>query len=139
MKKENGIEKGFPYEDILDLPHHTSSRHPRMVPENRAAQFLPFAALTGYEDAVRETGRLTERRIELDEDQKMLLDHQIQMGQEHTITYFVPDTRKEGGSYQTITGKIKRLDQQAGTLLLTDGTRVALQDILELKSAEDPF
>ena len=94
------------YDDIINLPHHVSTRHPQMSMYDRAAQFSPFAALTGYDDAIQETGRLTEQKIELDEETLEKLDERFQILQEHLgeqpevrFTYFKPDERKEGGAY----------------------------------------
>ena len=102
FKKDESWKK---YSDIIDLPHHVSTKHPHMSPEDRAAQFSPFAALTGYDDAIRETGRLTERRVELDDEELARLDEKFHILQEHLeeqpvvrFTYFKPDMRKEGGA-----------------------------------------
>ena len=99
------------YDDIIELPHPTSQNHPRMSLYDRAAQFSPFAALTGHHAAIAETGRLTDRRIELDESEIARVDAELQHLQELlpgrptvSITYFAPDERKNGGSYQTVTG-----------------------------------
>ena len=109
------------YDDIIDLPHPTSQNHPRMSLHDRAAQFSPFAALTGHHAAITETGRLTDRRIELDESEIARVDAELQHLQELlpgrptvSITYFVPDERKDGGSYQTVTSEVKRIDAVAG-------------------------
>lgn len=106
------------YKDMLHLPHPVSAVHPRMSLQDRAAQFSPFAALTGYDAALKETARLTDRFIELDEDRKQEIDRQLFYLQNHLaehpavrITYFVPDARKEGGSYETIEGTIRRIDE----------------------------
>ena len=99
------------YDDIIHLPHHVSATRPRMPMLDRAAQFSPFVALTGYEAAVRETARLTDQRVELDESAKAELDRKLRLllslpGQpEASITYFRPDERKEGGAYETVTGR----------------------------------
>ena len=103
------------YDDIIDLPHHVSATRTRMSMIERAAQFSPFAALTGYDAAIKETWRLTDQRIELSEEcraaldrkQMLLLDH-IGDRPEISITYFVPDERKNGGTYVTVTGKVKK-------------------------------
>ena len=128
------------YDDIIDLPHHVSRKHPQMPLLDRAAQFAPFAALTGHEAAIRETARLTEEEIELDENCKELLDFRMQYLQEHlseqpsvTVTYFKSDEKKSGGAYETVTGIVKKVDRYAGTLVLTDGRRVELKDIVELE------
>lgn len=105
MSNSNNMHK---YDDIINLPHYTSSKRPRMAMIDRAAQFSPFAALTGYDAAVKETARLTEDRVELDEYQKSALNDRLQIVQERlsdtpviSITYFVPDERKSGGAYCT--------------------------------------
>ena len=99
------------YEDIINLPHHVSKTRPQMSMLDRAAQFSPFAALTGYDAAIKETGRLTDEKIEMDEDRKAALDmkqaYLIEMIDEQpeiSVTYFLPDTKKSGGSYVTVTG-----------------------------------
>lgn len=128
------------YDDIIDLPHHVSRKHPQMPLLDRAAQFAPFAALTGHESAIKETARLTEEEIELDENSKELLDFRLQQLQEHisecpevTVTYFRPDEKKTGGAYETVTGKVKKVDGYAGELVFTDGRRVELKNIVELE------
>lgn len=104
------------YQDIINLPHHVSKTHPQMPLYDRAAQFSPFAALTGYEDAIRETARLTDNWVQLSEDKKQELDEKLRQliadrerTESVTIIYFQPDDRKEGGSYVTVTGQIARL------------------------------
>lgn len=124
-----------PYDDIINLPHPTSERHPRMPMANRAAQFSPFAALTGYGDAVRETARLTDRRVELTEAEKSVLDAKLQQlapGASAEITCFQPDGKKEGGAYLTVTGVVKRID--AGEIVLTDTRKIPIEDIVEVQS-----
>lgn len=134
---EQGWKK---YADIIDLPHHTSKTRPRMPVETRAAIFSPFAALTGYDAAVKETARLTEDKIELDEYERSKLDVRLQIIRERMdqhpeiiITYFQPDLRKEGGEYQTITGRIKKIDEYEGVFVMQDGSRIFIGDILELQ------
>ncbi len=112
------------YDDIINLEHHVSKVHKQMSLENRSAQFAPFAALTGYEDEVQETARITEDRIELDEEQKILINEklniiesQIATYPEVSVTYFVPDTKKEGGSYQTIKEKVKRINNYSNEII----------------------
>ena len=126
-----------PYEDIIGLPHPTSTRHPRMPMANRAAQFSPFAALSGYEDAVREEARLTGRRIELSEEEKAVLDGELRLLEEQgggaAFTYFLPDGRKEGGAYTTVTGAVRRIDRAAGEAVLTGGQRIRIADIVEIR------
>lgn len=128
------------YDNIIDRPHHVSYRHSHMSMVNRAAQFSPFAALTGYEAAVSETARLTEAKIELTEDSRTELDRKQQWLTAHaserpevTVTFFVQDARKSGGSYQTITGQFKRIDSVDRRLQLADGTGIPLDDILDLQ------
>ena len=130
-----------PYDDILHLPHPTSKRHPRMPIVDRAAQFSPFAALTGHKAAIEETARVTDRRIKLDEDAKEQLDQTLQLlldrideQPEVTITWFSPDKKKVGGQYHTATGKLKRIDTQESRLILTDGNQIPLEDLLEIRS-----
>ena len=130
-----------PYDDILHLPHPTSKKHPRMPISDRAAQFSPFAALTGHRAAVEETARVTDRRIELDEDAKEQLDQTLQLLLERideqpeiTVTWFSPDKKKAGGQYHTATGKLKRIDSREGRLTLTDGNQIPLEDLLEIRS-----
>lgn len=129
------------YDDIIDLPHHVSATRPRMSMIDRAAQFSPFAALTGYDAAIKETGRLTDQRIELSEDSRAALDRKQQLlvecladQPEVSVTYFIPDERKSGGAYVTVTGIVKKVDDYQRLLLLTEGTKIPLDDILELES-----
>ncbi|MDD3184497.1 MAG: hypothetical protein PHT76_04230 [Anaerostipes sp.] len=128
------------YEDIIDLPHHVSKKHPQMSRKNRAAQFAPFAALTGYEDAILETGRLTDKKIELDEDARELLDIKLQMISCHLeekrqikITYFKEDERKDGGAYVTVEGVIKKISTIKRDIFLQDRTKIRMDDIIELE------
>ena len=125
------------YDDIIDLPHHVSSTRPRMPMIDRAAQFQPFRALTGYEDAVRETARLTDRRIELTEEEKARLDAALQRLMDSissrpqvSVTWFQPDKRKAGGAYVTTTGRLKKIDELEGVLNLLGGQTIVIEDIL---------
>ena len=127
------------YDDIIALPHPEPRTHPRMSLHDRAAQFSPFAALTGHSAAIAETGRLTASRITLDESEIARVDAALQRLREllpqepmASITYFVPDERKAGGSYQTITGKVKRIDTVNGVLLLTDRREIPIADIFDI-------
>ena len=129
------------YEDIINLPHHVSKARPQMSMLDRAAQFSPFAALTGYDAAIKETGRLTDEKIEMDEDRKAALDmkqaYLIEMIDEQpeiSITYFLPDTKKSGGAYVTVTGNLKRFDEYERLLILTDGKKIPLDDIADIES-----
>ena len=128
------------YDDIIDLPHHVSSTRPRMPMIDRAAQFQPFRALTGYEDAVRETARLTDRRIELTEEEKDRLDAALQRLMDSissrpqvSVTWFQPDKRKAGGAYVTTTGRLKKIDDLEGVLILLGGERIVIEDILDIQ------
>ena len=129
------------YDDIINLPHHQSDRRPHMSLYDRAAQFAPFSALTGHDDAIKETARLTDRKIELDDYDKMLLDNKmtfilnyIYEQPEITVTYFIPDTNKEGGMYLDFTGSIKKFDSVQRKVCFTDKTEILIDDIIEIKS-----
>ena len=128
------------YKDMLHLPHPVSATHPRMALQDRAAQFSPFAALAGYDDALRETARRTDRFVELDEDRKQELDRQISYLQQHLldtvpvkIIYFVPDEKKEGGAFVQKTGYVKKLDSYRKTILLTDDSCIDMEKITEIQ------
>ncbi len=130
------------YDDIIHLPHHRSTRHPPMAREMRAAQFAPFAALTGYDAAVRETARLTDTPPALDEEEIGHLNRKLAYLRDHMdddpapvihITYFLPDTRKEGGSFQTKTGTIRRIDEFTQTLETTDRTTIPMKHMVALE------
>lgn len=129
-------EKKTAYDDIMNLPHHTSTVHPRMDISDRAAQFAPFAALTGHEAAIKETARLTDEKVELDEDEKAILDEKLRLVQETlaeqpeiTITYFQPDHKKAGGKYVSVTGHVKRLDLYGQSVHMQDGLKIPVQAI----------
>lgn len=128
-----------PYDDIINLPHHVSTSRPRMSARDRAAQFSPFAALTGFEDAVKETARLTDERVDLDEDAKAALNTRLLMIQEQLgdqpqvfITYFKPDDQKAGGAYITAKGCVKTIDEYERTVVMRDGTRIPINDIIKI-------
>lgn len=128
------------YDDIIHLSRPVSRTHPPMPRQERAAQFSSFAALTGYEDAVAESGRLTESRIELDRDALDALDEtlrtlaaEIASQPELEIRRFVPDEKKAGGRYETLRGRVKKLDEYAGVLVLEGGAKIPLGDILSLE------
>ena len=132
------------YDDIIALPHPEPRTHPRMSLHDRAAQFSPFAALTGHSAAIAETGRLTDSRITLDESEMARVDAELQHLQELlpsrptvSITYFVPDERKAGGSYQTVTGTVRRIDTVNSVLLLTDQRAIPIPDILDVAIQKD--
>lgn len=127
------------YDDIINLPHHISKKHPQMSLEARAAQFAPFAALTGYDDAVKETARLTNERIDLDEEAKMMLDAKLQVIREQlsekplvTITYFVPDAKKDGGKYVTINGNVKKIDDYKHLIILDNSVEITIDEIIDI-------
>lgn len=127
------------YNDIINLPHHISTKHPQMSIENRAAQFAPFAALTGYEDQIQETARITNARIELDEEAKLILDRKLQMLREKiplrptvSFTYFIPDTKKDGGEYDTISGIVKKIDEYKQIIILEDRREIPIMEIIDI-------
>lgn len=127
------------YDDIIHLPHHVSPHHRPMSMQNRAAQFAPFAALTGHDAALRETARLTDAEVELVEDSRLLLDRRMEMLRAVipdcpivTITYFKPDSRKAGGSYVSVTGSIAKIDDYAHLLTMTDGSVIPLSTIVAI-------
>lgn len=128
------------YDDIINLPHHTSPKRPRMSMIDRAAQFSPFAALTGYDAAVKETARLTDQRMELDEYAKAALDERLQIIQDHlsempevTITYFQPDDRKAGGAYLSVTGSIKKIDAYEKCVVMIDKQKIPIEEIFGIE------
>ncbi len=128
------------YDEIMELPHHVSKTRPQMPLSDRAAQFAPFAALTGYDSAIKETGRLTDERIELDEEALAALDRKYQLlmdalddAPEVTIIYFQPDERKAGGQYVSATGTVKKVDTFGRRILLQDGTRIPLDSVYDLR------
>jgi len=129
------------YDDIINLPCPEPKNRQRMPISDRAAIFAPFAALTGHSDAINETARLTDNRIELDEDSKRVLDEKqtllldiINEQPEITVTYFLPDERKEGGSYVSMTAHLKRIDDYEMQLIFADGSRINIDDVLNIES-----
>ena len=129
-----------PYDDIIDLPHHVSERHPQMSMYNRAAQFAPFAALTGHNAAITEAARLTEAEQELSESDAEVLNRKLAFILQHIkdyilveIVYFEPDGKKAGGSYRTKSGFIKESDPLAGTLEMDDGSLIPIRHIRDIK------
>ena len=127
------------YDEIMGLPHHVSKTRPQMPMSDRAAQFAPFAALTGYESAIKETGRLTDERIELDVEALSALDMKYQLlmealdeAPEVTITYFQPDERKAGGKYVSAVGTVKKIDDFERRITMRDGTRIPMDDVLSI-------
>lgn len=129
------------YDDIIHLPHHVSAKRVPMPIADRAAQFAPFAALTGFEATIQETGRLTDERIELDEGGKALLNEKLLVIGDAvdarplvTFTCFRSDERKAGGAYVRITGRVKRIDENGQTVVLMDGTELPIPEIYEIDS-----
>lgn len=129
------------YDSILHLPHHVSRTRPQMSMSDRAAQFAPFAALTGYHAAVQETGRFTDSKIELDEDMLTMLNLKYQLLLEHlsecptvSFTYFVPDAHKTGGAYHTVTGIVQKIDHTKRLILLQNGAQIPMDDVFNLES-----
>lgn len=132
------------YNEIMGLPHHVSKTRPQMPMSDRAAQFAPFAALTGYDAAIKETGRLTDERIELDVEALSALDMKYQLlmealdeAPEVTITYFQPDERKAGGKYVSAVGAVKKIDDFERRITMRDGTRIPMDDVLSIDG--EPF
>lgn len=128
------------YDDIINLPHHVSKKHPPMSLLNRAAQFSPFAALTGHKEAIQETARLTDSFIELSEDRKEQLDEQIQRIRENLelepeieAVYFQPDEKKDGGAYVTICGRVKRISGYERRIIFTDGTVLPIDYLFSIR------
>lgn len=127
------------YFDIISRKHPTSNKHPRMSNMNRAAQFAPFAALTGYEESIEESSRLTDRKIELSEYEIEELNTRLNFIQEHikdrpkvTITYFQPDERKDGGAYFSISGKVRRIDEVNKIIVFEDERNLDINSITHL-------
>ena len=128
------------YDEIINFPHHVSKTRPQMPMSDRAAQFSPFAALTGYDSAIKETGRLTDEKIDLDEESLNALNMRYQMltdaleeRPEVRITYFKPDERKAGGAYVTTAGAVRKIDDFEQTIIMQDGTRIPMGDVLSLE------
>ena len=127
------------YDEIMGLPHHVCKTRPQMPMSDRAAQFAPFAALTGYDAAIKETGRLTDERIELDVEALSALDMKYQLlmealdeAPEVTITYFQPDERKAGGKYVSAVGTVKKIEDFERRITMRDGTRIPMDDVLSI-------
>ena len=127
------------YDEIMGLPHHVSKTRPQMPMSDRAAQFAPFAALTGYDSAIKETGRLINERIELDEDALTALNVKYQFlmdaldeEPEIKITYFKPDERKAGGEYVSAIGAVKKVDDFERLITMQDGTRIPMDDVYDM-------
>lgn len=130
------------YDDIINLPHHVSAVHPRMSALDRAAQFSPFAALTGLDAAMEETARVTDAMPQLDEDRKEELDRRLRIIQEHitlrpeiAVTCFFPDVKKAGGACHLITGIVKKLDERTHQMIMENGTSIPIDAICEIECA----
>ena len=131
----------FPYEDIVNLPRHISKVHPQATMADRAARFSPFAAISGYEDMVKEAARVTEERIDITDATKELLNEKLNMiiefldeEPEVTITYFEPDKKKDGGAYIGITGTVKRIDEYERIVLMSDDKKIRIDEIYAIES-----
>lgn len=129
------------YDDIINLPHHVSKKHPQMSLHDRAAQFSPFAALTGHKAAINEAARLTDKKQILSEDVIAKLNEQLNLIKENigtnqtvTITYFVPDDKKSGGAYISHIGVVKKIDEYNHTVIMTDKTVIPIEQISEMQS-----
>lgn len=125
------------YNDIINMPHHVSKTHPQMSLKARSAQFAPFAALTGYGDVINETGRLTNEKIEIDDELKEILNEEImkiksKLSKRLTIsfTYFIPDTKKNGGKYVTVKGIVKKVNDNS--IILEDKTEILIEDVIDI-------
>lgn len=128
------------YDDIINLPHHTSSKHPRMTRSARAAQFAPFAALTGLDDEMEETARLTDKKLILDEEQKQIINRELLFIKNNSqkdipviITFFKSDGRKEGGAYIEKEVRIKKIDEVNRKLILSDYSEIEIDDLFSVK------
>lgn len=127
------------YDDIINLPHHVSATRPQMSIHDRAAQFSPFAALTGHSAAIKETERLTDGQIELDENEIMMINEKLKIlcekiseHPEVSVTYFVPDRKKDGGKYVTLEGPVKKMDMYNKMIVFEDETYVSVENIVEI-------
>ncbi len=129
------------YDDIMHLPDHVSETRPRMSNYDRAAQFMPFSALSGYDAAILETARLTEQKIELTDSELVVINEALSILRTHIqeqpeveITYFKPDPRKQGGAYRTVTGNLRKIDELKQTVVLADRVEIPVGDILHIDS-----
>lgn len=137
---EHGNREGGKYADIMTLPRHVSAKYPRMPLSDRAAQFSPFAALTGHEEAILETARITDDFVELDDDRKIQINEQLGLIKEHLfqkpeieVTYFQPDGKKSGGAYVAVRGRVKKIDECSRRILFLDGTALPMDYIFSIK------
>ena len=129
-----------PYDDIINLPHHVSTAHPQMPIANRAAQFAPFSALSGYDSAIKETARLTNERIELGDSEIAVLDLKFSILEdsiadhpEIAVTYFKSDNKKQGGAYITASGSLKKIDDVERVIIFMNGDRILIQDVWDIE------
>ncbi len=129
------------YDDIIGLPHHVSATRPQMPRENRAAQFSPFSALVGHDAIIKEAARVTDQKIELGEEAIAELDIKLNMLADMidsrpmiAVTHFVPDDKKDGGSYVTITGAVKRIDEYERAVVMVNGEKIGIENILDMES-----
>lgn len=132
------------YDRIIDLPHQQSKTRPHMSMEARAAQFSPFAPLTGHGEAIRETERLTDQWCEPSEDEKAVLSaktvrliERIEERPEISVTCFVPDEWKSGGSYVNAAGRLRRVDPVRGCFFMTDGRQIPLAYVTEIEIMDE--
>ena len=128
------------YDDLLNLPHHTSAVQPTMPMQNRAAQFAPFAALVGYDALIREAARLTDQKADLDESVKAELNEKLRLllellpqQPEVTITYFQPDSKKAGGAYRMVTDNVRKYRSIDNMLIMMDGTQIPVKEMVSLE------
>ena len=128
------------YDDIINLEHHISKKHKQMSLENRSAQFAPFAALIGYDDAVKETARITDSKIFIDDEIKEIINKTIQQIKNNLnkhvqikVTYFIPDKLKNGGKYQTEVGIVAKINEYSKIIKLESGTEIPIEEIIELE------
>ena len=135
------MNKNNDYEDIINFPRHVSKKRIPMPISDRAAQFAPFAALTGYEENIKEATRLTDKRIEIDEEKKLILNDKLQIILNNikekpvaTFTYFIYDDKKEGGKYIELTKPIKKINIVEGYVTLTDKTKIPIEEIIDINS-----
>ena len=137
------LEKSDKYNDIINLPHHVSEKHARMTIEERSAQFAPFSALTGYDDVIKETARETNNRIEINEEQKTILNKKLLLIKEKihnkpkiAVTYFIPDVKKDGGKYIEVTENVVKIDEYDRKIILENGEKVPIEEIIEISLKE---
>ncbi len=127
------------YNDIINLPHHVSKKHPQMTIEERSAQFAPFAALTGYEGQVKETARLTNERKDITDELRIILDEKIKLIQNNIylnprieVKYFIPDSRKNGGRYVNVVGNVKKIDEYRNLIILDNKKEIPISEIIDI-------